>query len=143
MNLKEKKSYVSPLFEPRHEKTNFLHTRKKPRRTACGIRSADQCLCFHYMYSTISLFLKSKMLSLLSTSVAVLPSLLDLVGNPIDRLSHNAAHLLESCLFILLSYMSLVMTKPFFCICENKDADQLCGNGTADQRLCFCYTDTI
>ena len=33
--------------------------------------------------------------------------------------------------------MSLVMRKPDFCICENKAADQLCGNRTADQPLCF------
>ena len=32
---------------------------------------------------------------------------------------------------------SLVMRKPTFCICENKDADQLRGNREADQRLCF------
>ena len=96
-----------------------------------------------YIYSTIFLFLKSKTSSLLPTSVAVLPSLLDLVRNPIDRFSHKAAHLLESCLLILLSYMSLVMTKPLYCICENKDTDQLCGNRRADQRLCFCYTDSI
>ena len=29
------------------------------------------------------------------------------------------------------------MRKPAFCICENKDADQLRGNRVADQRLCF------
>ena len=34
------------------------------------------------------------------------------------------------------------MRKPAFCICENKDADQLHGNREADQRLCFGYTDT-
>ena len=34
------------------------------------------------------------------------------------------------------------MRKPDFCICENKDADQLCGNSEADQRLCFRYTDS-
>ena len=34
---------------------------------------------------------------------------------------------------------SLVMRKPFFCICENKDADQPPGNRKADQRLCFRY----
>ena len=39
-------------------------------------------------------------------------------------------------------YMSLVMRKPAFCICASKDADQLCGNREADQRLCFCYTDS-
>ena len=34
------------------------------------------------------------------------------------------------------------MRKPAFCICENKDADQLRGNREADQRLCFHYTDS-
>ena len=28
-----------------------------------------------------------------------------------------------------------------FCICENKDADQLRSNREADQRLCFRYID--
>ena len=32
------------------------------------------------------------------------------------------------------------MRKLAFCICENKDADQLC-NRTADQHLCFGYID--
>ena len=31
------------------------------------------------------------------------------------------------------------MRNPTFCICENKDADQLRGNREADQRLCFRY----
>ena len=39
-------------------------------------------------------------------------------------------------------YMSLVVRKPDFCICEIKDADQLRGNRKADQRLCFRYTDS-
>ena len=34
------------------------------------------------------------------------------------------------------------MRKREFCICENKDADQLRGNREADQRLCFRYTDS-
>ena len=34
------------------------------------------------------------------------------------------------------------MRNPNSCICENKGADQLCGNRTADQRLCFRYTDS-
>ena len=34
------------------------------------------------------------------------------------------------------------MRKPAFCICENKDADQLRGNREADQRLCFRNTDS-
>ena len=38
--------------------------------------------------------------------------------------------------------MSLVVRKTAFCICVNKDADQLRGNREADQRLCFRYTDS-
>ena len=34
------------------------------------------------------------------------------------------------------------MRKPTFCICENKDTDQLCGNREADQRLSFRYIDS-
>ena len=34
------------------------------------------------------------------------------------------------------------MRKPAFCLCENKDADQLRGNREADQRLRFRYTDS-
>ena len=32
------------------------------------------------------------------------------------------------------------MRKPAFCICENKEADQLRGSREADQRLCFRYS---
>ena len=35
------------------------------------------------------------------------------------------------------------MRKPTFCICENKDADQLRGNREADQRLYFRYLDSM
>ena len=38
--------------------------------------------------------------------------------------------------------MSRVVRKPAFCICKNKDADQLRGNREADQRLCFRYIDS-
>ena len=38
--------------------------------------------------------------------------------------------------------MSLVVRKPAFCICENKDADQLRSNCAADKRLCFRYIDS-
>ena len=34
------------------------------------------------------------------------------------------------------------MTKPDFCLGENKGADQLRGNREADQRLCFRYSDS-
>ena len=53
---------------------------------------------------------------------------------------------LKSC-DIVLTYdhnddMSGPMGKPTICIGENKGADQLCGNREADQRLCFCYSDS-
>ena len=35
------------------------------------------------------------------------------------------------------------MIKQYFCLCENKGADQLRSNCEADQRLCFRYTDSI
>ena len=38
--------------------------------------------------------------------------------------------------------LSRITRKPTFCICENKDADQLRGNREADQRLCFRYKDS-
>ena len=37
-------------------------------------------------------------------------------------------------------YMSRIVRKPDFCLCENKGADQLRSNCEADQRLCFRYT---
>ena len=51
----------------------------------------------------------------------------------------------KSDLFEALSsweHMSLVMRKPAFRICENKDADQLHSNCAADQRLWFRCTDS-
>ena len=41
-----------------------------------------------------------------------------------------------------MKHLSRVMGKPTICIGENKDADQLRGNREADQRLCFCYSDS-
>ena len=41
-----------------------------------------------------------------------------------------------------LLQMSLVVRKPAFCICENKDADQLRGSRESDQHLCFRYIDS-
>ena len=38
--------------------------------------------------------------------------------------------------------LSRSVRKPSTCIGENKGADQLCSNCTADQRLCFRHTDS-
>ena len=44
---------------------------------------------------------------------------------------------------VFLNYhLNHVMRKPTFCICENKDTDQLGRNHEADQRLCFHYADS-
>ena len=43
---------------------------------------------------------------------------------------------------LFVPYMSGIVRKHAFCICENKDADPLRGNREADQGLCFCYTDS-
>ena len=40
------------------------------------------------------------------------------------------------------NYLDGIIRKSAFCICENKDADQLRGNREADQRLCFRYIDS-
>ena len=39
------------------------------------------------------------------------------------------------------SKLSRCIKKSTICICENKDADQLYSNCTADQPLCFRYSD--
>ena len=43
---------------------------------------------------------------------------------------------------IIVSQMSCIMRKADFCLCKNKGADQLCSNCTADQCLCFRYSDS-
>ena len=43
---------------------------------------------------------------------------------------------------ILRIIKRLKLIKPTICICENKGADHLCSNCTADQRLCFRYSDS-
>ena len=59
-----------------------------------------------------------------------------------DSDQHRHPLILISLCYALFGYMSLVLRKPAFCICENKDADQLHGNREADQCLCFRYTDS-
>ena len=43
---------------------------------------------------------------------------------------------------LIKRHVSRVMRKPMFCICENKDVDQLRGSREADQHLCFRYIDS-
>ena len=64
-------------------------------------------------------------------------------------LDHSIAFCVDYILLLMYSVgsrflheISLVMRKLDFCLCENKGTDQLCSNCTADQRLCFCYTES-
>ena len=43
--------------------------------------------------------------------------------------------------WVLFYHTSRIMSKPAFCICKNKGADQLCGY-TTDPHLCFPHTDS-
>ena len=61
------------------------------------------------------------------------------------ELTYGATHesnLVENVSQVLNEHLSRVMRKPTFCICENKDADQVRGNREADQRLCFRFLDS-
>ena len=53
-----------------------------------------------------------------------------------DLTNQNTEDILVCCIPCLYQ-MSHDVRKPDFCICENKDADQLRGNREADLRLCF------
>ena len=44
--------------------------------------------------------------------------------------------------YSLQVHFSHVARKPAFCICKNKDADQVRCNRESDQRLCFRYIDS-
>ena len=59
--------------------------------------------------------------------------------------AHLAYMLMCDCYFIYahgLNHSSRVMRKTDFSLRENKGADQLCSNCTADQRLCFRFMDS-
>ena len=92
--------------------------------------------------STIPLLLKSKISSLKPSSLTVQPSLC-LTWSETPKICFLATRL-KMCHIVRkpVLHMSLVMRKPAFCICENKDADQLRSNREADQRLCFRYKDS-
>ena len=51
-------------------------------------------------------------------------------------------YILQGHVFVMNYTLNSVVRKPDFCLCENKDADQLFSNCTADQHLCFGYMDS-
>ena len=54
---------------------------------------------------------------------------------------HLTCKIVKLCTYIL--NVRCILRKPDFCICENKGANQLCSNCTADQRLCFFATRLV
>ena len=52
------------IFEPRHEKTNILHVRKKDTDQLRGYLEANQRLCFRYIDSASPLLSKPEISSL-------------------------------------------------------------------------------
>ena len=139
------------------------HIVRKPDFCLCENKGADQLhsnceddqhFCFRYTDSTISLLLKSEISSFCDCIGRFVS---DLVGNPEDRFFSASrlravTNVVRTCgptqLYygfcnkICLNYMSRIVRKREFCLCENKGADQLRGNREADQRLCFRYTDS-
>ena len=122
-------------------KPTFCICENKDADQLRGYREADQRLCFRYTDSTIPLLPKSEISNLWPSSVAIQPGLCHLGDTCIGISSPNLKHCIS--LYVLLEmHMNGVLRKPTFCICENKDVDQLRGNPEADQRLCFRYTDS-
>ena len=79
----------------------------------CTVTAADLRLCFRICKKPV-----------LSKGGSILTE---------EQSNHQSLH----CLPFYLHHLSRVVRKPAFCICENKDADQLRSNRKADQRLCF------
>ena len=62
-------------YEPHHEKTRFVHMRKKGVDQRCSHCTADQRFCFRYADSTIPLLLRIEISSLWLFSVTEQPNL--------------------------------------------------------------------
>ena len=80
----------SILYEPRREKTGFLHIcENKDPYQLCSNCTAVQRLCFRYMDSTIPLLNPKFQASLAIFYGCAVRFVSDLVGYPEDRFSHN------------------------------------------------------
>ena len=51
--------------------------------------------------------------------------------------SYDLISVVSNCMCV-----SRIMRKPTLCICDNKEADQLCGNREDGVGLCFRYMDS-
>ena len=128
------------------ENTCFLHM-QKPRtkvQISCADRAADQRLCFCNIVSTIPLLPKFRISSLYLSSVSVQLCLCGTWAKApkTSFLMMQLMWSIERDKVQTVFKTSLVMRKPAFCICKNKDPDQLRRNPEADQRLCFRYLNS-
>ena len=82
-------------------KPDFCHGKNKGADQLCSDCTTDQRLCFCYMDSTIPLLPKLEISNFCSCPGGFVP---DLVGNPDERFSHIAAHLMN-----LLFYIPMVL----------------------------------
>ena len=123
-------------------KPTFCLCENKDADQLRGNREAEQRLCFRYLDSTIPLLPKSKISSFYPSPVAVQPGLCQTWSECVPSIHIKKKYMkntTENCHYF--AFLSRVVKKTTFCICENKDADQLRGNREADQRLCFRYLD--
>ena len=120
----------------------------------CGYRTADQRLCFRYKINVVQslYFLNPKFQASnyplwLYSPIRVGPArkprrqVFSQAGSTLRQMAQIPRLPDFQTLYIMflsiLTNMSRDVRKPAFCICENKDADQLRGNREADQRLLF------
>ena len=118
-----------------------IYAKRKPQiRAAWFLPAVDQRLCFLYIDNAVPLLPKSSFKPLAILCGCTVRFVSDLDGNLEDWLSRDVAQNSPIRGGLLFEPRR---DKTGFCICENKDADQLRGNREADQRLCFRYTDSI
>ena len=123
--------------EPQRLNSCFLNMRKHRRRSVIAQLISAFVFATYIVQSILFLNPKFQVCTshrlLLCSPVCVGPD-----RNPEVRFTRDAVRQIPN----KAGYLCLVVRKPAFCICENKDADQLRGNREADQRLCFRYTDS-
>ena len=129
-------------MSPRNEKTYFLHMRKQRHRSAAA--SADLPLCFHFINSTCTIIRIFKPLAICRGCTAWFVS--DLVGNPKDRLSHDAAQ----CYFFVFSSLccyqcfAVDLRLCFFAYAKSRfshDEAQLCHFMHLDMNNSYCINN--
>ena len=107
--------------------------------------SSPYCYVCH-MRTLLTLISKYAHVFLSKSLTLVVRTLFTLMSKCADEADQFYKSLFLYCFYLMnddLQNMSRVMRKPTFCVCENKEADQLRGNREADQRLCFRYIDNI